>query len=50
LFRATLSRTIAGRQGAIELREKAAARVPKAALAQNNGISRESVYAYLRAE
>lgn len=32
-----------------ELREKAAAGVPKAALARQFGISRETVYAYLRA-
>ena len=35
---------------AAELREKAAAGVPKAALARDFGISRETVYAYLRAE
>ncbi|POH64930.1 hypothetical protein C3B59_09425 [Cryobacterium zongtaii] len=33
---------------AAELREKAAAGVPKAALARDFGISRETVYAYLR--
>lgn len=32
----------------VELREKAAAGVPKAALARQFGISRETVYAYLR--
>lgn len=36
-------------QRAAELREKAAAGVPKAALARQFGISRETVYAYLRA-
>ena len=35
---------------AAELREKAAAGVPKAVLARDFGISRETVYAYLRAE
>jgi len=35
---------------AAELREKAAAGVPKAALARHFGISRETVYVYLRAE
>lgn len=35
---------------AAELREKAAAGVPKAELARDFGISRETVYAYLRAE
>lgn len=35
---------------AAELREKAAAGVPKAALARDFGISRETVYAYLRAK
>lgn len=35
---------------AAELREKAAAGVPKAALARQYGVSRETVYAYLRAE
>lgn len=35
---------------AAELREKAAAGVPKAALARQYGISRETVYAYLRSE
>ena len=35
---------------AAELREKAAAGVPKAALARDFGISRETVCAYLRAE
>lgn len=35
---------------AAELREKAAAGVPKAALARQYGISRETVYAYLRAD
>lgn len=35
---------------AAELREKAGAGVPKAALARYFGISRETVYAYLRAE
>ncbi len=35
---------------AAELREKAASGVPKAALARHFGISRETVYAYLRAE
>ena len=34
---------------ATELREKAAAGIPKAALARKYGISRETVYAYLRA-
>lgn len=37
-------------KSATELREKAAAGVPKAALARHYGISRETVYAYLRAE
>ncbi|WP_323509133.1 helix-turn-helix domain-containing protein [Cryobacterium sp. 10I1] len=32
------------------MREKAAGGVPKAALARDFGISRETVYAYLRAE
>ncbi|MEC5148825.1 DNA invertase Pin-like site-specific DNA recombinase [Cryobacterium psychrotolerans] len=35
---------------AAELREKVAAGVPKAVLARQYGISRETVYAYLRAE
>ena len=35
---------------AAELREKAAAGVPKAVLARHFGISRETVYVYLRAE
>jgi DNA invertase Pin-like site-specific DNA recombinase len=35
---------------AAELREKAAAGVPKAALARDFGINRETVYAYLRAD
>ncbi|TFB88244.1 recombinase family protein [Cryobacterium algoricola] len=35
---------------AAELREKAASGVPKAALARDFGISRETVYAYLRSE
>ena len=35
---------------AAELREKAAAGVPKAVLARHFGISRETVYAYLRAK
>lgn len=35
---------------ATELREKAASGVPKATLARQFGISRETVYAYLRAE
>ena len=35
---------------AAELREKVAAGIPKAALARQYGISRETVYAYLRAE
>ena len=35
---------------AAELREKSAAGVPKAALARHFGISRETVYAYLRAK
>ena len=35
---------------AAELREKAAAGVPKAVLARDFGISRETVYTYLRAE
>ncbi|POH62098.1 hypothetical protein C3B61_18550 [Cryobacterium zongtaii] len=37
-------------KSATELRAKAAAGVPKAALARHSGISRETVYAYLRAE
>jgi len=37
-------------KSATELRAKAAAGVPKAALARHYGISRETVYAYLRAE
>ena len=37
-------------KSATELREKAAAGVPKAALARHYSISRETVYAYLRAE
>lgn len=37
-------------KSAAELRAKAAAGVPKAALARHYGISRETVYAYLRAE
>ncbi|TFC91137.1 recombinase family protein [Cryobacterium sp. TMT4-31] len=37
-------------KSATELREKAAAGVPKTALARHYGISRETVYAYLRAE
>ncbi|WP_350353425.1 helix-turn-helix domain-containing protein [Microbacterium sp. A8/3-1] len=32
------------------MREKAAAGIPKAALARQYGISRETVFAYLRAE
>lgn len=35
---------------ALELREKASAGVPKATLARQYGISRETVYAYLRAD
>lgn len=35
---------------AAALREKAAVGVPKAALARQYGISRETVYAYLRTE